>query len=70
MILVNELLSHQCVVPGQRSDTQTPPYGPRTRVPKLRYVLVRAPLGVATREGSRMSRYIFTVSVERVESLK
>ena len=43
MILVNELLSHQCVVPGQRSDTQTPPYGPRTRVPKLRYVLVQAP---------------------------
>ena len=39
---LNERLSHHRMVLGQRSNTQTPPYGPRARVPKLRYMLVHA----------------------------
>ena len=46
---LNERLSHHCVVRGQRPNTQTPPYGPRARVPKLRYMLVHAPRRVARR---------------------
>ena len=53
---------------GQRTNTQTALYRPRTRVPNLRYMLVHAP-----RRGARMlSRgavILFTVSVERVKSL-
>ena len=49
MILVNQQLPHHCVVPGQRFNTQTPPYGPRTCVSKLRHMLVHAPL-----RGARM----------------
>ena len=70
ILLVNKRLSHQCGVRGQHSNTQTPPYGQRTRVPKLRYMLVHAPRRWRmAREGSRRSRYCFTVSVDRVESL-
>ena len=46
---LNERLSHHRMVLGQRSNTQTPPYGPRARVPKLRYMLVHAPRPVARR---------------------
>ena len=46
---LNERLSHQRVVRGQHPNTQTPPYGPRARVPKLRYMLVYAPHRVARR---------------------
>ena len=46
---LNERLSHHCVVRRQRPNTQTPRYGPRARVPKLRYMLVHAPRLVARR---------------------
>ena len=65
---LNKRLPHHHMVRGQRSNTQTQPCGPHTCVAQAP-IRARPCSSVLVREGSRRSRYSFTVSIEFVGSL-